>query len=133
MEEKYSENLEDDLIQLYEFVLEEKELKQSIYDLRKDLKILQKNMNNVKKNILTELKKLNHSYAKFKDMKLTVHKKFLKTKLDLSQLSKMIEQIIDQESETIDKRRQILTIIKPRESGQIEDVLRINIPKNNNF
>lgn len=121
--------MEDDLIELYDLVISEVKLKRDMSELRNELKEIKETMDEIKKNIVKGMKKSNHKYAQFKNMNVSLIQKPERIKPDSTSIVQIIDKIIDMDINTQDKRSQILTILKPRNTGNVVDKLNIKLLK----
>lgn len=121
--------LNDDLLELYYLVREEATLKEELKSLKETISNIKENMEEIKLKIIKGLSDIDHKYAKYKNMDVTLMIKPEKTKIPKDQLSEVIEQILDMKIDTPDKRDKILMALKPKESGTYVNVLNVKIKK----
>lgn len=123
--------LNDDLIELYSLINEEIQIKNKIKFIRQMLSDNKDNQEELKVQILHGLNTINHKYAEYKNMSVTLVKKPDKIKLNKIEVESQIENIIDDESlpTSTEKRQKIIEILKPMNVGTTKDVLVVKIKK----
>lgn len=121
--------LNDDLVELYYLVNEEQNLKRELKTLRESISEVKENLEEVKTRVIRGMLDINHKFAKFKNMTVTMIGQPEKIKLQKEELLEVIEKIIDMNIDTINKRDQIISAMKPRESGRVFNKLKIKTNK----
>ena len=102
--------LNDDLIELYYLVTEENKIKKDIAQLKNSLTDIKDNIEEVKASITNGLTNINHKYAKYKNMIVTLGEKPERFKLKTEELCDVIEDIINMDLDTTEKREKILPL-----------------------
>lgn len=122
--------LNDDIFELYSKLENEKRIQKQLEKIRNKKKDLANEMTDVKSRIIQGMNDIKHKYVEYKNMKITLVKKPEKKKMDKVTMYERIEKIIDDENiDTTEKRDKILQILKPVESGKINDTLNIKFDK----
>lgn len=119
--------LNDDLIELYYLVSEETKIKKDITQLKNSLTDIKDNIDEVKASISNGLTNINHKYAKYKNMIVTLVEKPEKFKLKAEELCDIIDDILNMDLDTTEKREQILKALKPKNTGKTNVVLSVKI------
>lgn len=119
--------LNDDLIELYYLVTEENKIKKDITQLKNSLTDIKDNIDEVKASITNGLANINHKYAKYKNMIVTLVEKPEKFKLKTDELCDIIEDIINMDLDTSEKREKILQALKPKNTGKTNFVLTVKM------
>lgn len=109
--------LEDDLFDLYELIKEEMVLKNTLKELKGNMKDIKENKEEIKQRVIQEMSEKDHKCIEYKNIKITLTRKPEKIKLDKSEINSLIEEIIDMDLETHDKRDKILQVLKPKDTG----------------
>lgn len=122
--------LEDDLFDLYELIKEEMALKNQLKELKGNMKDIKENKEEVKQRVIEEMAKKDHKCIEYKNIKITLIRKPEKIKLDKSEINSLIEEIIDMDLETHDKRDKILQVLKPKDTGSYLENITIKTLKN---
>lgn len=121
--------LNDDLVELYYLVNEEQNLKTELKTLKANISDIKENLEEVKTRVIRGMLDIQHKFAKFKNMTVTIVGKPEKIKLQKEELLEVIEKIIDMNIDTIYKRDQIISAMKPKESGRVFNTLKIKNKK----
>lgn len=121
--------LNDDLIELYYLITEEYKIKKDITQLKNSLTDVKDNIEEVKASITNGLNSINHKYAKYKNMIVTLSEKPERFKLKTEELCEVIEDIINMDLDTTEKREKILQALKPKNTGKTNVVLTVKMNK----
>lgn len=121
--------LNDDLIDLYYMILEEEKIKSELTKIKHSLLDMKENMEETKQKIIRGMEDINHKFASYKNMDIIITKKAEKQKLEKEKINEMIDEILSSDLENFDKIKQILAVLKPKESGKIKTFLNIKLKK----
>lgn len=123
--------LNDDLFELYDLMKEEAIIKNTLIELKHNIKDIRESIEEIKERIITNMNNIKHKYVQYKDINLTLVKKPQRSKLDKAELKLLIEEIIEMDLDTLEKRDRILEILKPKDTGLFIDTLSIKRIKKN--
>lgn len=121
--------LNDDMIDLYYMILEEEAIKQELCKIKHSLNDIKENMEETKQKIISGMEDINHRFASYKNMDIILVKKPTKIKLDKEKINELIEDILSLNIDNSEKVKQIFSVLKPKESGELKTTLNIKLKK----
>lgn len=119
----------DNLDELVSFLELEKELKEQMKDLRNQLKDIKEEISEKKEDIINDLTTLNKTFAKNKNIAVTLFDKDEKKKPTKKEIETEIERIIFETSmEDREKKNEIFKLLTPQVIGNTK-ALKVTLPK----
>ncbi|CCA61458.1 hypothetical protein AV955_gp101 [Diadromus pulchellus ascovirus 4a] len=121
--------LEDDLIDLYNLLIEEQQIKSNMAHIKNELLDVKDSVEEVKERLLGDMKTIGHNIIKYKNMSVALTSKPEKIKPNKDELADNIDVIIRSDREDVVKREMIMSLLKPQPSGQYSYCLKIKLNK----
>lgn len=121
--------LEDDLIDLYNLLIEEQQIKSNMTQVKNEMLDIKDSVEEVKERLLEDMKTIGHNIIKYKNMSVALTSKPEKIKPNKDELADNIDAIIRSDREDVVKREMIMSLLKPQPSGQYSYCLKIKLNK----
>lgn len=109
--------LDDEALDYYYIYMELAQKKNDLKEFKNSFNDLKEQLEDIESNLLKLMISTNNKYVKIKDLELTLKEKQIKTKLTEKEIEIKIEEIINSDLETEEKRKNIQKILKPQNVG----------------